>query len=160
MGPQWAQMCRGLLDVYPVFTASIERTDREFARHSGWSLLEELRRDDATTRMGETEVAQPANFAIQIALAEQLRHFGVVPDAVIGHSAGEVAAHHLAGLLTFEQAVSVIYHRSRLQQRTTGLGRMLAVGLGAEALLQALDPPAPQSSAAGCRSQRSTARTP
>ncbi len=140
MGPQWAQMCRGLLDVYPVFTASIERTDRELARHTGWSLLEELRRDDDTTRMGETEVAQPANFAIQIALAEQLRHFGVVPDAVIGHSAGEVAAHHLAGLLTFEQAVSVIYHRSRLQQRTTGQGRMLAVGLGAEALLQALDP--------------------
>lgn len=140
MGPQWAQMCRGLLDVYPVFTASIERTDREFARHSGWSLLEELRRDDDSTRMGETEVAQPANFAIQIALAEQLRHFGVVPDAVIGHSAGEVAAHHLAGLLTFEQAVWVIYHRSRLQQRTTGLGRMVAVGLGAEALMQTIDP--------------------
>ncbi|KRE33928.1 polyketide synthase [Mycobacterium sp. Soil538] len=140
MGPQWAQMCRGLLDVYPVFTASIERTDREFARHSGWSLLAELRRDDYTTRMGETEFAQPANFAIQIALAEQLRHFGVVPDAVIGHSAGEVAAHHLAGLLTFEQAVSVIYHRSRLQQRTTGLGRMVAVGLSAETLMQTIDP--------------------
>ena len=140
MGPQWAQMCRGLLDVYPVFTASIERTDRELSRHTDWSLMKELRRDDDTDRMAETEVAQPANFAIQLALAEQLRHFGIVPDAVIGHSAGEVAAHHLAGLLTFEQAVEVIYHRSRLQQRTTGLGRMVAVGLGAEALLQTLDP--------------------
>ncbi|KGI70693.1 type I polyketide synthase [Mycolicibacterium rufum] len=139
MGPQWAQMCRGLLDVYPEFTASIERTDRELSRHTDWSLIEELRRDDDTSRMAETEIAQPANFAIQIALAEQLRHFGIVPDAVIGHSAGEVAAHHLAGLLTFEQAVAVIYHRSRLQQRTTGLGRMVAVGLGAEALLQTLD---------------------
>ena len=79
--------------------------------------------------MAETDVAQPANFAIQVALAEQLKQFGIIPDAVIGHSAGEVAAHYLAGLLTFEQAIHVIYHRSRLQQRTSGLGRMLAVGL-------------------------------
>ena len=58
---------------------------------------------------------------------------------MIGHSAGEVAAHHLAGLLTFEQAIEVIYHRSRLQQRTSGQGRMLAVGLDAESLMQTID---------------------
>ena len=89
--------------------------------------------------MAETEIAQPANFAIQIALAEQLAQFGISPDAVIGHSAGEVAAHHLAGLLTFEQAIEVIYHRSRLQQRTSGQGRMLAVGLDAESLMRTID---------------------
>jgi acyl transferase domain-containing protein len=89
--------------------------------------------------MAETEVAQPANFAIQIALAEQLKQFGIRPDAVIGHSAGEVAAHYLAGVLTFEQAIQVIYHRSRLQQRTSGLGRMLAVGLSAESFMQKID---------------------
>ncbi|MHA0286052.1 type I polyketide synthase [Mycobacterium sp. C3-094] len=139
MGPQWWKMCRGLLDTHPVFAASMERTDRELSRYTDWSLLAELRRDEAESRMGETEVAQPANFAIQLALAEQLAHYGVTPDAVIGHSAGEVAAHHLAGLLTFEQAVEVIYHRSRLQQRTTGMGRMLAVGLNAETLMQTLD---------------------
>ncbi|TRW78344.1 type I polyketide synthase [Mycolicibacterium sp. 018/SC-01/001] len=139
MGPQWWQMCRGLLDTHPVFAASIERTDRELARYTGWSLLEELRRDEEHSRMSETEIAQPANFAVQIALADELAHVGIVPDAVIGHSAGEVAAHHLAGLLTFEQAVAVIYHRSRLQQRTTGMGRMLAVGRSADALLQTLD---------------------
>ena len=136
MGPQWWRMCRGLLDVFPVFTESIERTDRELSRYADWSLLEELRRDEASSRMGETEFAQPANFAIQVALAAQLEHFGIRPDAVVGHSAGEVAAHHLAGLLTFEDAVRVIYHRSRLQQRTSGMGRMLAVGLDAEALMQ------------------------
>lgn len=132
-------MCRGLLDTHPVFAASIERTDRELARYTDWSLLEELRRDEAESRMSETEIAQPANFAVQIALAEQLAEYGIVPDAVIGHSAGEVAAHHLAGLLTFEQAVAVIYHRSRLQQRTTGMGRMLAVGLSADTLMATLD---------------------
>jgi acyl transferase domain-containing protein/acyl carrier protein len=139
MGPQWWKMCRGMLDVCPTFTESIARTDRELSRYADWSLLDELRRDETDSRMGETDVAQPANFAIQIALAAQLAEFGIEPDAVIGHSAGEVAAHHLAGLLTFEQAVEVIYHRSRLQQRTSGQGRMLAVGLDADALLRALD---------------------
>jgi acyl transferase domain-containing protein/acyl carrier protein len=138
MGPQWWKMCRGLLDELPAFTASIVRTDRELSRHADWSLLEELRRDEPTSRMSETEIAQPVNFAIQIALAEQLEQFGVIPDALIGHSAGEVAAQHLAGLLTFEQAVEVIYHRSRLQQRTSGQGRMLAVGLDADALMRTI----------------------
>lgn len=139
MGPQWWGMCRGLLGVFDVFTESMERTDRELSRYADWSLLEELRRDEASTRMGETEFAQPANFAIQVALAAQLEHFGIRPDAVVGHSAGEVAAHHLAGLLSFEDAVRVIYHRSRLQQRTSGMGRMLAVGLDAETLMTTVD---------------------
>ncbi|MDA2893869.1 type I polyketide synthase [Mycolicibacterium sp. BiH015] len=145
MGPQWWRMCRGLLDApqaFPAFTESIARTDRELSRHADWSLIEELRRDEMTSRMSETQIAQPANFAIQVALAEQLAQFGITPDAVIGHSAGEVAAHHLAGLLSFEQAVEVIYHRSRLQQRTSGLGRMLAVGTDADALVTALTGPA------------------
>jgi acyl transferase domain-containing protein/acyl carrier protein len=139
MGPQWWKMCRGLLDAYPAFTQSILRSDRELSRHTNWSLVEELRVDEARSRMAETEVAQPANFAIQVALAEQLKQFGITPDAVIGHSAGEVAAHYLAGVLTFEQAIHVIYHRSRLQQRTSGLGRMLAVGLSAESFMETVD---------------------
>lgn len=139
MGPQSWKMCRGLFDVFPVFTESILRSDRELAQYTAWSLVDELRRDEAGSRMAETEFAQPANFAVQVALAEQLAVFGINPDAVIGHSAGEVAAHHLAGLLTFEQAIEVVYHRSRLQQRTSGHGRMLAVGLDAETLMQTID---------------------
>ncbi len=139
MGPQWWKMCRGLLDEYPAFTESILRSDRELSRHTDWSLIEELRADESRSRMTETDVAQPANFAIQVALAEQLREFGIVPDAIVGHSAGEVAAHYLSGILTFEQAIHVIYHRSRLQQRTSGQGRMLAVGLSAEAFMATID---------------------
>jgi acyl transferase domain-containing protein len=139
MGPQWWKMCRGLLDAYPAFTESILRSDRELSRHTDWSLVDEMRADENHSRMGETEVAQPANFAIQVALAEQLKQFGIRPDAVIGHSAGEVAAHYLAGVLDFEQAVHVIYHRSRLQQRTSGQGRMLAVGLSAESFMEKID---------------------
>jgi acyl transferase domain-containing protein/acyl carrier protein len=139
MGPQWWRMCRDLLDVYPAFTDSILRSDRELSRYTNWSLVDELRADETDSRMAETDVAQPANFAIQIALAEQLKQFGVNPDAVIGHSAGEVAAHYLAGVLTFEQAIFVIYQRSRLQQRTSGLGRMLAVGLSAESFMETIE---------------------
>lgn len=139
MGPQWWKMCRGLLDVYPAFTESIVRSDRELSRYTDWSLIDELLADESRSRMAQTAIAQPANFAIQVALAAQLGQWGIKPDAVIGHSAGEVAAHHLAGVLTFEDAVQVIYHRSRLQQRTTGLGRMLAVGLGADVLVHTLD---------------------
>ncbi|BBX19477.1 polyketide synthase [Mycolicibacterium duvalii] len=138
MGPQWWRMCRELLATFPVFADSVARSDRELSRYTDWSLLAELRRDEADSRMGDTEIAQPANFAIQVALAEQLAHFGIRPDAVIGHSAGEVAAHYLAGLLTFEQAIEIIYHRSRLQQRTSGQGRMLAVGSDTETLMQML----------------------
>ncbi|MFB1299545.1 type I polyketide synthase [Mycobacterium sp. pW049] len=138
MGPQWWRMCRGLLDTFPAFADSIARTDRELSRHADWSLIEELRRDESSSRMSETQIAQPANFAVQVALAEQLAQYGITPDAVIGHSAGEVAAHHLAGLLSYEDAVEVIYHRSRLQQRTSGQGRMLAVGVDGDSLWSAL----------------------
>ena len=79
MGPQWWKMCRGLLDAFPAFTDSIPRTDRELSRYADWSLLDELRRDESRSRMGETEIAQPANFAIQVALAEQLAQFGITP---------------------------------------------------------------------------------
>lgn len=139
MGPQWWKMCRGLFGVYPAFTDCIRQCDRELSRYADWSLIEELTADETRSRMGETHIAQPANFAIQIALAAQFQAFGISPDAVIGHSAGEVAAHYLAGVLTFEQAIHVIYHRSRLQQRTSGLGRMLAVGLDADSLTAIID---------------------
>jgi acyl transferase domain-containing protein/aryl carrier-like protein len=138
MGPQWWAMGRDLLQNEPVFRASIERCDAEISRYTGWSLIEALTATEADSRMEETEYAQPANFAIQVALAELWRSWGILPDAIIGHSAGEFAAHYLAGVLTFEEAVRGIYHRSRLQQRTSGKGRMLAVGMTSETLTQAL----------------------
>jgi acyl transferase domain-containing protein len=82
--------------------------------------------------MAQTEVAQPANFALQVALADLWRAWGIVPDAIVGHSAGEVAGAYVAGTLSLEAAVRVIFHRSRLQQRTTGTGMMAAAGLSAQ----------------------------
>jgi acyl transferase domain-containing protein/aryl carrier-like protein len=138
MGPQWWAMGRELLASEPVFRQAIERCDREFRRHAGWSLLEAMSAPEETSRMAETEVAQPANFAIQVALADLWRSWGIEPAAIIGHSTGEIAAHYLAGALSFEDAVCVIYHRSHLQQRTSGQGRMLAIGMTPETLDQAI----------------------
>ncbi|MGH2620902.1 MAG: type I polyketide synthase, partial [Anaerolineales bacterium] len=139
MGPQWWAMGRQLLEREPVFREAFERCDDLFRQHAGGSLLEELRADESRSRMGEAEIAQPANFALQVALAALWGSWGVRPDAIIGHSAGEVAAAYVAGSLSLEEAVRVIFHRSRLQQRATGKGKMAAVSLSLEEAERALE---------------------
>jgi len=62
-------------------------------------------------------------------LAALWRSWGVLPGIVVGHSAGEIVAAHIAGALSLEDAICIIYHRSRLQHETEGEGRMLAAGL-------------------------------
>jgi acyl transferase domain-containing protein/NAD(P)-dependent dehydrogenase (short-subunit alcohol dehydrogenase family) len=130
MGPQRWGMGRQLFAEEPVYRQAIEECDALLRPLAGFSLIDELRGEEGASRMRETQVAQPAGFALQVALARLLASWGIEPAALVGHSAGEVAAAHLAGALDLEQAVRVIFHRSRLLQRTTGLGRMLAVALG------------------------------
>ncbi|MEV6823398.1 beta-ketoacyl synthase N-terminal-like domain-containing protein [Amycolatopsis sp. NPDC051102] len=132
MGPQWWGMGRSLLTGNPVFRDAIERCDTLFTPLAGWSILEELGRDETTSRMAETQVSQPANAALQIGLFELWRALGIEPDAIVGHSAGEVAAAYASGALSLSDAMTVVYHRARLQQRTSGQGRLLAVGLSPE----------------------------
>jgi acyl transferase domain-containing protein/acyl carrier protein/SAM-dependent methyltransferase/NAD(P)-dependent dehydrogenase (short-subunit alcohol dehydrogenase family) len=126
-GPQWQGMGRELLASLPVFRQEIVRCADEMKRHVAWDLLEELERDEAGSRLQETQIAQPALFALQVALAAVWRSWGIVPDVLVGHSAGEVAAAYLSGALSFEDAVVVICCRSRLMQRATGLGKMAAL---------------------------------
>ena len=130
MGPQWWGMGAELFATEPVFREKALAVDEGFQSIAGWSLLAEMQRDESSSRMGETQVAQPANFLLQVALTELLRSWGIVPAAVVGHSVGEVAAIYTAGGLDLQDAIHVIYHRSRLQQQATGKGRMLAVGVG------------------------------
>ncbi|MFJ6573276.1 amino acid adenylation domain-containing protein [Streptomyces sp. NPDC091292] len=129
MGPQWWGMGRGLMASEPVFRAAVTACDREIRAQAGWSLLDEMAADEDRSRMGETWLAQPANFAVQIGLAALWRSYGVHPDAVVGHSTGEVAAFHEAGVYSLRDAVSIVLHRSRLQHTLAGTGTMLAVGL-------------------------------
>lgn len=132
MGPQWWAMGRELLLHEPVFRAVIEQCDTVLREFADWSLLDEMLVDEKQSRMEDADIAQPANFALQTAVVALLRSWGVEPHAVVGHSAGEVAAVHVAGAMSLEQALQVIYQRSRLQHRTAGQGNMVAVHLPLE----------------------------
>jgi polyketide synthase 12/epothilone polyketide synthase D len=138
MGPQWWAMGRELLATERVFREAVERCDRAFLPLTGWSVLAELQMPEEKSRVNDTTVAQPAIFAVQVGLTELWASWGIRPAAVLGHSVGEIAAAWSAGALSFEDAVTVTYHRSRLQKLTAGTGGMLAVGLGMEEARAAL----------------------
>jgi acyl transferase domain-containing protein/acyl carrier protein len=135
-GPQWWGMGRELIRHERVFREVIERCDAAMRPHSRFSLIEELSRSEEDTQMPRTEVAQPAIFAFQVALAELWKSWGIQPAAVVGHSVGEIAAACIAGVLTLEEAARVIVLRARfMEECARGEGTMLAVGLNEEAAL-------------------------
>lgn len=136
MGPQWWAMGRQLLTTSRVFREAIERCDAALGRLAGWSLVDELQATEQASRMGETAISQPANFALQVALTDLWASIGIRPEAIVGHSAGEIAGAYAAGALSFEDAVTVIFHRARLQHRTTGMGRLIAASIPAERALE------------------------
>lgn len=136
-GAQWVGMGLLLLAESASFRASIEDLDRRIAAHAGFSVIDELQAAAANSRMADTAVAQPLLFALQVALTMALREQGIVADAVVGHSVGEVAAAWAAGALTLDEAVCVICARSAAQALTRGAGRMAAVSM-AEAEMRAL----------------------
>ncbi|WP_437917387.1 SDR family NAD(P)-dependent oxidoreductase [Sorangium sp. So ce302] len=137
-GSQWAGMGRALLAEEPAFRAAVEGCEPLVQRYAGFSLLAELTAEEEASRLGETEVAQPAIFAMQVALSALWASWGVVPDAVIGHSVGEVAAAHISGALELEEAVRLVCTRGRVMQRATGLGKMASVALREEEAARAL----------------------
>ncbi len=132
-GSQWWGMGRELWQNEPVFRAVLEQCDALLQPLAGWSLITELTRTEADSRLESTAIAQPALFAVQVALVALWRSWGIQPDAIVGHSLGEVAAAHIAGVLSLETAVQVIFHRGRLMQQGTGTGKMAAVELDAAA---------------------------
>nr|AQW44893.1 polyketide synthase [Corallococcus coralloides] len=128
-GSQWLGMGRRLLEEEPVFREALERLDAALRPHVAWRLLDVLRASPEQSRLGDIDVVQPVLFAMEVALAELWRAWGVEPDAVVGHSMGEVAAAHVAGALSLEDAAAIICRRSQLMRRLSGQGAMLAVEL-------------------------------
>ncbi|KAH6885006.1 fatty acid synthase S-acetyltransferase [Thelonectria olida] len=140
-GGQWFGMGRKLADQEPVFRSALEAFDEVLKARANFSIREEIARDGAESRLNDTKIVQPAIAGIQVALARLLMSYGIVPDAVVGHSMGEIAAGHIAGALTLEDAVGIICLRSEAQSKAAGCGAMLAVGLSpgeAEQLIQPL----------------------
>ena len=128
-GPEWWAMGRQLLQEEPTFLNKIQECDALFRKHVDWSLWDELTAEEHESRIKSTQIAQPAIFALQVALATLWRSWGIEPDVAVGQSLGEVAAAHVAGVLSLQDAVQVIFHRSRLQATTAGQGKTLSVGL-------------------------------
>ena len=164
LGDHYPEMARGLYEAEPVFRAEVDRcaeilrpllgmdirevlfpgeAPSDAAPTGGFDLKRMLGRDAAVDpsaeRLNHTELAQPAVFVIDYALAKLWMSFGVVPAAVIGHSLGEYAAACIAGILSLEDALALVADRARIIQALPG-GAMLAVSLSADELRPYLGP--------------------
>ncbi len=118
-GGHWWGMAHQLLEQEPVFRAAVDQCDELLREYMEWSLLEELMAGEDVSRMkgDDVEITQIALFGLQIGLAALWRSWGIEPDAVVGHSLGEVAAAYVSGILTLPDAVRVIFHRSHIMQQ-------------------------------------------
>jgi acyl transferase domain-containing protein/NAD(P)-dependent dehydrogenase (short-subunit alcohol dehydrogenase family)/acyl carrier protein len=127
-GSQWAAMGASLLETEPVFAATIAALEPLIAQESGFSVTQAMTAPEMVTGIHRV---QPTLFAMQVALAETMKCYGVRPGAVVGHSMGEVAAVVVAGALSPEDGVRVICRRSRLLAKLAGAGAMASVELSA-----------------------------
>ncbi|KAH8900188.1 ketoacyl-synt-domain-containing protein [Thozetella sp. PMI_491] len=140
-GAQWDGMGRELYGQYPAYTLALDRADR-YLKSLGaqWSLVEILcgtSNDPNAPKLSEAHVCQPACTAVQLGLVDLLRTWGIRPVAVAGHSSGEIAAAYAAGIINFEAALAIAYHRGQvipvLKKKFPELrGTMMAVGMTKE----------------------------
>ncbi|MFI8403968.1 SDR family NAD(P)-dependent oxidoreductase [Streptomyces sp. NPDC085463] len=137
-GSQWSGMARELLDSSPVFRDGIEACADALAPHTDWSLLDVLRGAPDAPGLDRVDVVQPVLFAVMVSLAGLWRSAGVVPDAVVGHSQGEIAAAHVAGALSLADAARLVALRSRALTGIAGDSGMVSVALDADSLAPVL----------------------
>ena len=136
-GPQWWGMGRQLMRNEPIFRETMEACAKAMSPYASFSLLEELARDEADSKIQQTEIAQPAIFAMQLSLVALWKSLGVEPTAVVGHSVGEVAAACVAGILSLEEGARIIVLRARMMHECArGEGTMLAVSLSEDEALE------------------------
>lgn len=137
-GAQWWGMGRELIDKYPIYKESLREAEWHLkSMGCEWSLLEELQRDEQTSKINNTALSTPICVAVQISLVRLLESWGITPTAVTSHSSGEIAAAYAAGALTLRQAMAASYFRAVLAAdyalRSVGeKGGMLAAGLGVD----------------------------
>ncbi len=141
LGSQWLGMGRTLLAAEEVFRSALEQCDRVIQEIAGFSVVHELLAEQTSSRLELHEVIQPVMFSLQIALAALWRSWGIQPDAIVGHSMGEIAGAQVAGALSLPDAALIICARSRIGQRVQQPGAMMLVELSpqqAEAAIQGL----------------------
>ncbi|MEU9479444.1 type I polyketide synthase [Streptomyces sp. NPDC048191] len=131
-GAQWPGMALELLDSAPVFAARLAECAAAIETHVDWSVLDVLRGTPGAPALERVDVVQPVTFAVTVSLAALWRAYGVEPEAVIGHSQGEIAAACVAGALSLADAAAVVCLRSRALTDLSGKGGMMSVALPAE----------------------------
>ncbi|MFF2191237.1 type I polyketide synthase, partial [Streptomyces sp. NPDC058155] len=128
-GAQWAGMGVGLMRTSPVFAGNLTACAVALEPHTGWSLVDVLTQAPGAPGLDRVDVVQPALWAVVVSLARLWEHLGVVPDAVVGHSQGEIAAAHIAGVLSLEDSARIVALRSQAIAGIAGRGGMVSVPL-------------------------------
>ncbi|WP_323185067.1 type I polyketide synthase [Kitasatospora purpeofusca] len=129
-GSQWVGMGRRLLAESVVFAEALGEVGKALEPYVDWSLLDVVNEVPGAASLERVDVVQPVSFAVNVGLARLWASLGVVPDAVVGHSQGEIAAAHVAGILSLEDAAAVVALRSQAIARgLAGRGGMVSLGL-------------------------------
>ncbi|WP_406157182.1 type I polyketide synthase [Streptomyces canus] len=127
-GHQWAGMGAQLLDTEPVFAQAMSECAQALAAYVDWNLLDVIRQAEDAPGFDRVDVVQPASFAVMVSLARLWQHHGIQPDAVIGHSQGEIAAAHIAGALSLDDAARIVTLRSQaIAEHLAGHGGMMSL---------------------------------
>ncbi|MFI1769747.1 acyltransferase domain-containing protein, partial [Streptomyces sp. NPDC020800] len=133
-GPQWPGMGAELWDASPVFRESVRACESALAPYVDWSVTDVLRGAPGAPPMEGADIAQPTLFTLMVSLARLWRSHGVEPRAVLGHSLGEIAAAHVAGGLSLDDAARLTALWSRAQATLSGTGAFLAVAAAPQEL--------------------------
>ncbi len=139
-GSQWQGMALELLEGSAPFARRLRACEEALAGLVDWSLEEVLRGAPGAPGLERVDVVQPVLFAVMVALAELWRACGVRPDAVVGHSQGEIAAACVAGALSLRDAARVVAVRSRALRALAGRGGMVSLAVGVEEVERRIAP--------------------
>lgn len=139
-GAQYAGMARSLYDTQPTFRSALDKCDQILRPYMDRPLLSVLFADNGSdsSLINETIYTQPALFAVEYALAEVWRSWGIRPAVVMGHSVGEYVAACIAGVFTLEDGLKLIAERARLMQQLPSGGAMAAVFAEEEVVKKAI----------------------